>query len=193
MSRADQQTPDVYRRASDLYSGGRFEEALECYKALTDSGAVGSRLRVGWMYEHGLGTAADPREALRWYESAVDAQPAEAFFYIGKFHLAQCRAGEAQRFFEQAASLGFSPALFRLGRMHQEGTGVPVDAKRAVEYFETGAKLGNLFAERELCRMMIRGEQGLAQIPKGICQLARVAWKGFMLAMTDENDHRLRT
>src|SRR5689334_17943651 len=46
---------------------------------------------------------------------------------------------EAMRWLEPAHKKGASTATFILGTMYEEGKGVPVDVRKAIEYYETAA------------------------------------------------------
>ncbi len=60
---------------------------------------------------------------------------------------------------------------YQIGMMYFKGLGTPIDNKKAVEYFEKSAELGNQYAKRLLALEYIGGEKFEQDIEKGISLL----------------------
>src|SRR5260370_28471319 len=87
-------------------------------RAEEDSAA---QVRVGAMYEHGVGVKQDYAEARKWYLKAATQDDPQAEFSLGVL----CARGlggpkdyaEAARWFRKAADRGLAAAQFNLGVM----------------------------------------------------------------------------
>jgi TPR repeat protein len=166
------------RRAADLYRAGRHEEALEICLSLADSSQAPSWILwlIGTMHLLGHGTKLNRKEGLSWYRRAADAGDPRALTFFARHEQTAGRYLAAKALLEEAASQGHLPAVIQLGYLYDRGLGVSRDPKRAREYFEQGASEGYVFAKRFIAGQMLRGEDGLLGIPKGMVML----FKGFV-------------
>ena len=62
--------------------------------------------------------------------------------------------------FEKAAALGLPQALYKLGIWHQNGTGVPRNTAKALEYLSLAADGGHVFAANDLGVIYANGALG---------------------------------
>ena len=76
----------------------------------------------------------------------------------GKLLQSQKRMEEAVSCYEKAAVQGNNYAAYRLGRMYLEGTDVPKDTAKAVEYLTDAAQEGNQYAQYTLGKLYLTGE-----------------------------------
>jgi uncharacterized protein len=53
------------------YQSGHMRDALKLWRSLADKGVPGAQIRVGAMFESGLGVGRDLIEAYRWYRTAA--------------------------------------------------------------------------------------------------------------------------
>ena len=72
-----------YDEAAKAYGKGRFASAFLEYLTLAEKGDVRAQANVGWMYQAGEGTAADPVKAVAWYAKAAAGGHAIAQFNLG--------------------------------------------------------------------------------------------------------------
>jgi hypothetical protein len=84
------------------------EAALNLYKAAAASGFPRAYLRLGEMYERGIGTAVNPREALEAYQTATAKGEIVGYAAMARLASRTPQQEEAQllwhRFFEELAS-----------------------------------------------------------------------------------------
>lgn len=177
--------------APRLFETGRYAEAYQKYLELAHGGSKTAQLMVGWMYQVGRGVEQNVGEARRWYKRAADAGSPAAQFRFGLLQRAEEAFREALPCFEAAASQDYAPALYRLGRMYDLGEGVQIDRDRAYDYLARAARLGHLFAQREIAVKMIRGRLGLRWMPYGFLLLARVLLAGVRTGWTDPESERI--
>jgi TPR repeat protein len=111
-------------------------------------------VRVGAMFEHGVGVKQDYAEARKWYLKAAEQDDAKAEFSLGVL----CARGrgapknyaEAARWFRKAAARGLSAAQFNLGVMYAHSLGVPQDYVLAHVWFNLAASQGEPGAKQAL-------------------------------------------
>lgn len=65
---------------------------------------------------------------------------------------------DALNFFLKGADLNCDKCFFYLGEIHEEGSGVVVNAKKAISYYKKAFQLGNFYASYRLGRIYENGE-----------------------------------
>src|SRR3990167_2513064 len=166
MTSARSQEP--YDRARALLKANKLAEAFAAYEDLARAGDVQCQIYVGWMLHEGQGVPRDKERALGWFERAATLGSKEGAFYCGRSAFGRNDHTQGLRWFHQAATQEYGPALLWLGLAHVRGLGVAVDRPKGIRYLERAAATGNFFARRELALMMIRGEFGIARILVGL-------------------------
>jgi uncharacterized protein len=102
------------------------------------------------MYLQGTGLAKDVARAREFFlTAAVRGNPA-AQYEMGKLGRS---AGEALRYFFQAAAQNYAPAEFALATMYESGQGTPRDLSQAHIYYNKAAAHGSLEAATALRRL----------------------------------------
>ena len=183
---------DDYDEAAALLEKGDYVAALARYRMLAERGSATAQVFLGWMHQLGRGVERDLEEAARWYKKAADAGSAEGQFYLGTLLCNQEEYQQAIAWLERAASQDYMPAIFRLGKMYDIGSGVTRDPEKAYRYLVRAARMGHLFAQRHIAGKMIRGRFGAKRIPEGLYNLGRVLWSAWRLASRDRNSDRIR-
>ena len=178
--------------ANALFEKGRFNEALEKYRLMAESGSVEAQLRLGWMYQTGHGAKADLNEARRWYLKAAESNSPEAQFYLGKLYRAEKLYQQAMNCFHKSAAQNYMPSVYQLGVMYELGEGVNIDKDKAHKYYNQAAQMGHLRAQRDIAVMMIKGHIGFKQIPRGLLMLPRLVYISLTLALKDSESDRIR-
>ena len=151
-----------------LYSGAH-AELIRRYQESAESGDVDSRVFIGWIYSRGGGDVpCDYAKAKEWLQGAVEAGSADALYILGTIDYQLGDVKKAIDKFNSAAEEGYSAAYYQLGKMYQAGFGVARDPGKAYEFFQKGSELGHIFARRELAIILLKGYQGLINIPRGL-------------------------
>jgi len=101
-------------------------------------------LQLGFAYETGLYVAADPVEAVRFWELAAGQRDAEGLFRLG-LALQQGKgtvADEAasRRRLREASTLGHGPAAFAVAQAYRDGRGGWPNAVEAYAFFDLAAR-----------------------------------------------------
>ena len=76
--------------------------------------------------------------------------------------------------------------------MYDLGKGIPCDKEKARRYFEFAAEKGHVWAQKEIALRMLRGEYGLASIPKGVVSFIAAIVKGVRIGRINPDDERIR-
>lgn len=111
----------AYVRANELDRDGRYAEAFGLYKAVAEAESyedrAASQFRLAEMYREGTGTARDPRQALRWYQTVADGPDRRwrnlARVSLGRFHEEgwpghlEVDRGKASQYYRAAAEDGY--------------------------------------------------------------------------------------
>jgi TPR repeat protein len=180
-------------RAVDLYRADRYAEALEISLSLAQSPEAPPWLlsMIGTMYSSGQGTAPNHQEAMSWFHRAADAGDPGALTYLARFALLNGRYDDARAMLEDAASQGHGRALLTLGYVYDRGLGVPRDRKRARDYFEQAAADGYIFGKRFIAVQLLRGDDGLFAIPKGLVMFVGAAVELVRARLKDHHSDKI--
>lgn len=150
------------------------EKAAEFYRKAAEMGKVNSQVRYGRMCLNGEGVGYDPAEAARWIRKAAQHSVSEALlkndssearlaaspevisakYYMGVMY-AEGKglpkdAGQAAKWYEDAASSGHAGAQNNLGAMYGLGEGVPQDEEKAMYWYRKAAAQGDPTAQQNL-------------------------------------------
>jgi TPR repeat protein len=156
-----QQAADQSSHVAQYYLGRCYEgkddtKAAHWYKIASD-GFVAAQHRLGFCYEVGLGVDLNTETACYWFEQAMSKGYPEAQVALGAQYIlrgSQSFSDEAEKLFTLAAAkngLGWH----YLGRLHQQGAGVPKNEEKAVEFYKLSAETGCGLGCYELARYHI--------------------------------------
>lgn len=88
---------------------------------------------------------------------------------------------EALKLYRQAADLGISDALIRIGEMHENGIGVPQSAAEALVSYQRAAERGNFLALAFIAKLLSRTVHALR---------ANAFWEQFLTALDAQPDRK---
>jgi enhanced entry protein EnhC len=97
----------------------QMQQARDIYKNFSEKGDKTAQLKLGYMFEQGLGGVVDPISAEKWYrESALQGQPIAQYLLGGLYRLGhlgnQPDYAEAKKWYSRAQT-NYSPAATALG------------------------------------------------------------------------------
>lgn len=105
-----------------------------------------AQLRLGELYEQGVGVAADPAHAVYWWRRSAGAGNAQGQLHLGEALLAGHGVARdpraAARWLTKSARQGNAEAQYRLGRIYREGYGVARDTARGNDWLSRAAAQG---------------------------------------------------
>lgn len=144
-----------------------------------------SYIALGDLYRDGKTTAAAAEAALAYYRGLDNpGRPAAIYAVISPSDLigvvkdAPADPFAASELYLQAASMGSSEALMRLGDLYREGRVVAADAKRAYLFYDQAAKSGNADGKLRVGEMLARGQGVARDTGKGLAIIGALADAG---------------
>jgi TonB family protein len=112
--------------ADQAFNAQRYDQAVHEYLMLSKHGDVHAYARLGYLYEHGLGTGnAQPSMAMMWYEKAATKGDVDSAAALGNLY--QWYNGyylPAFKWDMQAAQAGNAVAEANLATLYEHGLGV---------------------------------------------------------------------
>ncbi len=161
---AEQGNAEAQDELAGMYAGGwgmqqDYAKALEWFrKAAAQKNAVAT-YNVARIYDNGWGVPKDPAEALRWYRIAAELGEADAQGRLG-YLLATApepKYEEAAKWFRTSIERGHDHGVYWLGRLHEEGWGMPKDLKQALRLYREAAGAGDPDAQGRLAVLYREG------------------------------------
>ncbi len=163
--KAVKEAPTSLRHADQLglayVVAARHDDARRVFSVAAEKKSAFAALWMGNFYERGLGVAADPAAARKWWEKAAALGSSDGLYNLAILHMdgigVPKNGPEARRLFEKSAALGDSGAMRLLGDMHYFAKGIPDDNTRAREWYEKAAALDDTRAKRRLGEIHQKG------------------------------------
>ena len=108
-------------KANTFYKEGKYEQAMELYMKVAQTGYPRAQYLVGVLYHNGNGCTKDYEEAYNWWKLAADQGYKEAVHYIGYCHeygrgIAK-DINKAKEYYKKAAALGYEKSKEDLKRL----------------------------------------------------------------------------
>lgn len=126
-------------------------KGLDWLQKASQAGDARAHYGLGWRLLQGEGVPRNPREGRELVHRAAEGGVPEAMVVWAE---TLARDGQdhaaAARWLEQAAGAGQPEAMFRLGKAHQAGLGVPKDAETARRWFTQASEAGHKEAAKAL-------------------------------------------
>ena len=153
---------DDYEDALGATRRGDFAGAFKLLKPLAEKGDARAQADIGAMYLTGKGTAANPKDAVKWLRLAADHGNASAQFNLGTMYLegrfVMRDYREAMKWNLLAADHGLAAAQVNIASMYYDGVGVAQDYKEAARWLRLAAEQGDADAQLNLCNMYVAGQ-----------------------------------
>ena len=154
--------------ASNDLNSGEYEKAFNGFEELAMVEYAPAYLTLGRLYDEGKGVTKDEKMSYLWYSKSADSDDPQGCFYLAYWFNRIGQHRKAFNAYKKASDLGFYPANYQLGFYYRHGRGVEINHKKSIEYFELGAKRGNLFCKAGLIKQLARfrgGALGFFRIP----------------------------
>ena len=127
-----------------------YKEAFTLFKQAAEKGHIRAQMKVGLMYEQGLGVAKNSNAAIEWYKKAAKKGSIEAAHRLdiykksvkigGRKQFADTRTRAAEL---RLAYSGSTDAQFNVGKIYAKGIGVPRNYVQAYVWFNIAAAGGS--------------------------------------------------
>ena len=127
-----------------------FDKAWKYFDLAAQSGNVDAIYHIGLMHEHesdyGKLKNLSRDMALSAFTTAAEKGHIDAMLKLGDWYRNQSDFEKAFQYFEKAANAGNRDAMYDVGLMYLNGTGVKQNAKMAMDFLKKAAKEGNINA-----------------------------------------------
>ena len=132
-------------RLGQMYALGHgfkqnFNSAIEWYEKAAAQGNAKARIALGVLYFHGTGVEKNKDKAREWFEKAAAQNNPVAQDLMGWLARQAKDYTSAKQWLEQAAAQDYAPAMMAMGKLYEDGAGVPQDFAEAKRWYEKGAK-----------------------------------------------------
>lgn len=129
-----------------------------------------AQYELGKMYQDGIGTAVSPGDSAKWYHKAyqgflrIEQNMADdkLYYRLGQMNLigkgTEVSLPKAGEYFEKAAELDNSNAMFGLGKLYLNPEYDNYDVPKAVDFLLKAAKSGHSQAQYLLGKLFLTGE-----------------------------------
>jgi len=181
----------VYRAARDRLKHRHDDGALQEMRALADGGHTPAQIFLGWAYEKGKNVATDHEEAKRWYTDAAQRGDVLGQYYLGMYFLRRGEIVDGARSIRSAAGRNYVPALYRLGRLFEDGTGVEKNDSECGRCMREAASGGHPFAQRWIARRGLKGHDGVRGVVRALLWFATVPMLAGRFGWSDHIDQNM--
>ena len=132
--------------------------AIELYRKSASAGYAEANYQLGlFRYEGTPFIAKNPSLAEGFLLEACEAKLADACLTLGELQQKSQQYDDAMDLFKQARQLGSRMAIYRIGRLYEDGLGVEKNKKAAAKHYEDAALLGVNLAQYHLCWFYYKG------------------------------------
>ena len=116
--------------------------AVELFLKAAKSGNAEAQFCLGYLFENGVGTAQNEKEAFKWYKKSAEQGFADAQNNLGNLYYKN-NTKEAIKLYELAADQGCVQAHNNLGNCYLKGLGVIQNKTIAQNYYKEANRLSN--------------------------------------------------
>lgn len=122
----------------------RTGSASSDYLRLAESGNVRAQRVLAMLLE----TAGRTEESIVWLRRAAEQQDCAAQVKLGDYY--STRSGEQAAYWYERAASKSKDAMWKLGRLYENGDGVLMDGERALALYSKAARLGSAAARNSM-------------------------------------------
>jgi len=139
--------------------------AFQIHQSKANQGVADAQFNLGLLYERGVGTPQDTKQAVYWYTKAAEQGHVQAQYKLGKLYRFSGDDEFPQDYKQsvywhtKAAEQGHILAQYKLGHMYEYGDEGPQDYKQAFFWYTKAAEQGHVFAEDNRDKMLEKMSQ----------------------------------
>ncbi|CAB4415367.1 unnamed protein product [Rhizophagus irregularis] len=139
-----------------IETGENNKEAFDLFLNASGQAYMGyasGLLKMGYFYDHGIGTIVDKQRAVEYYYQAANLGNIMAQYNLAlMYYNGEGTEKDYVKAFElyyKVANLGDSDAQYNLGHMYEYGEGIDKDINQAIYWYEESAKQGDQQAQNK--------------------------------------------
>ncbi len=178
--------------ARSAFRKGQFQNALDLYRQLAETGQAECQVFLAWMLGEGIGCDKNEADAARFYERAAALGNPVGSFYFGRWLTKQGDHERALRLYRDSAKANYLPAVFRVGYSLVQGKGVPKNLRQGYALLVEATVRGHVFALRELGVQDWQGGRGFLWRIAAPVEFTAAVLVGLALSTFNKHSDRLR-
>jgi len=171
-------------------------DAKDYWRARTLFASLGenkeAQLQLGYLYQEGLGGEASREKAQEIFQALADTNDPQGSYFLAKVFLSCSKLPEATDYFEKSAQSGHVSGAYWAAALHGSLYGHATDIPKRRSFLELGAKLGHIYAKRDLALDDAKTASSFLQRGAAYLRYLAVLLKGTILTFRDRHDFRIR-
>lgn len=172
------------------FDAGNYARARSLMEALSANKEV--QLHLAYLYQRGLGGPPANEKAQEMYRALAASGDREGMYFLASSLMEQRVLEESLRYFQMSAELGHVSAAYWSAALYNGLYGYPQDESRYRYFIELAAKLGHVFAQRDIARNDMKNAANLADWATALYRYTRAKISGLCIAVRNPQDLRLR-
>lgn len=179
----DADQDEVFRKAMEYYNDDNYDKSYPLFKHLAENGYAPAYGYMGLAYELGEGTSRDDEQMEAYFIRAIDNGSYWCAYRLGNYYYEKGDYDAAMDNYLKcgANENGFqSDALYKAGKMYEDGVGRSKDLARAVTCYKKSVQHSSMLGCDARLALMRLGEQ--AEAKEDFVE----ATKGMLAGMTPE-------
>jgi TPR repeat protein len=180
---------------NDAYSAFESDDyaaARSLFDELVKNGNLRAHLYLGWIYDQGLGVSVDLIKAEYHYKILSESNDADGKYYLASLLHRQKKMLDAISLYEQAADLGHVSAAYWAYSLNSTHSSEVEIINKSNYYLMHAAKLGHMFAQRDLELKSLKNEKNIFKKIKMYIHFNFLKMQGFLLIFKNSQDMRIR-
>ncbi len=148
---------------NDSLAKESYQKAFDIAKSLAEKKDAQGMCTLGVLYATGAYGTQDVERGISLLKKAAQLGDVHTMTRLALYYKALQDYDMMVKYTKDAAAKGDAAAMFNLGVLYCDGTGVPKDTTMAVEYFKKAAQQGHATAKSDLGFLYLNGMGGLPQ------------------------------
>lgn len=143
-----------------LVQAANWTAALPACTAQANANDPAAARALGKLYDGGLGVAANPAEAVKWYRRAAGVDPEAQYLLSHMLDIgrgAEQNTAEALVLLRESAAAGWVRAEQVLAYRLENGAGIKKNEDSAAMWYRRGAEHGDVISEQKLAEFLAKG------------------------------------
>jgi hypothetical protein len=173
--------------AYQLFSEGKYAEALPKLSGLEERGINEASLYLGYMHHRGWGVDKNADQALNHYLKSANSGSAIGAYYAGTILEQLGKVEDCVKYHTLAARKGQIASAYALFRLDKRGA---ASVPESEAFLEQAVRGGHFFANRENLIRMFGGRYGFVGRLKAIPKTFILLYKGVRLIANDPNSEK---
>jgi uncharacterized protein len=181
---------ELWNQAINALEVKDYPRARNLFESLQDN--TEAQLQLGYLYQEGLGGSTDKQKAKSLFQGLADISHAHGSYFLAKLLLTENQLNTAVEYFEKSAQLKHVSGTFWTAALYGGYHGYPVNSEKHRYFLTEAAKLGHIYAKRDLALLDMRSNNSLHNKFFACGRYMKSLLAGIIIAVKDPFDFRIR-